>query len=256
MSMVKKLAYLKKRGGITSETVAARSGIPIGTLNKILNGQTKSPSLPALRALAACFQVSTRYLMDDTIPLECDTGVYSEEDGFLFLNREESILFQRYRSLAPCDRKALISALEQFSQPVVPSGPVLSQRLLPCYLPVSNPGGGSMGHQFQTKLVQADAHSLAAAADFALLLSDTSLEPAFHPGHILLLQYGRVPNGQLGLFSVHGDCYIRYLSIRSGICRLIPINNSARSITLSSPDDLTHWGSVLGSLDPKRWKWC
>ena len=56
MSMVKKLAYLKKRDGITSETVAARSGIPIGTLNKILNGQTRSPSLPALRALAESYK--------------------------------------------------------------------------------------------------------------------------------------------------------------------------------------------------------
>ena len=256
MSMVRKLAYLKKRDAVTSETVAARSGIPIGTLNKILNGQTKSPSLPALRALAKFFQVSTRYLMDDAIPLECDTGVYSEEDGFLFLNREEAVLFQRYRSLAPCDRRALISALEQFGQAPNPSDSVLSQRLLPCYLPVSNPGGGSIGHQFQTKLVQAGAHSLAATADFALLLSDTSLEPAFHPGHILLLQYGRVSSGQLGLFSVHGTCYIRYLSIRSGVCRLIPLNHRARSITLSSPNDLTHWGSVLGSLDPKGWKWC
>ena len=256
MSMVRKLAYLKKRDAVTSETVAARSGIPIGTLNNILTGQTKSPSLPALRALAKFFQVSTRYLMDDAIPLECDTGVYSEEDGFLFLNREEAVLFQRYRSLAPCDRRALISALEQFGQAPTPSDSVLSQRLLPCYLPVSNPGGGSIGHQFQTKLVQAGAHSLAATADFALLLSDTSLEPAFHPGHILLLQYGRVSSGQLGLFSVHGTCYIRYLSIRSGVCRLIPINNRARSITLSSPNDLTHWGSVLGSLDPKGWKWC
>ena len=43
---------LKQEQGMTSEYLAQASGVPIGTLNKILNGQTKNPSLETVFALA------------------------------------------------------------------------------------------------------------------------------------------------------------------------------------------------------------
>jgi len=43
---------LKQEQGMTSEYLAQTSGVPIGTLNKILNGQTKNPSLETVFALA------------------------------------------------------------------------------------------------------------------------------------------------------------------------------------------------------------
>src|SRR5665648_1073673 len=43
---------LKQERGMTSEDLAQSSGVPLGTLNKILNGQTKNPSLETVFALA------------------------------------------------------------------------------------------------------------------------------------------------------------------------------------------------------------
>lgn len=43
---------LRKKKGLTSEQLSIKSGVPIGTLNKILNGTTKDPKLETLKALA------------------------------------------------------------------------------------------------------------------------------------------------------------------------------------------------------------
>lgn len=43
---------LRQEQGLKSEELAVKAGVPIGTLNKILNGQTRNPSLDTVFALA------------------------------------------------------------------------------------------------------------------------------------------------------------------------------------------------------------
>ena len=47
-----KIVEYKKKLGLTTEELSARSGVPIGTLNKILSGATKDPKLETLKAIA------------------------------------------------------------------------------------------------------------------------------------------------------------------------------------------------------------
>lgn len=49
---LEKIAEYKKKLGITSEELSKRSGVPLGTLNKILSGDTKDPKLGTLKAIA------------------------------------------------------------------------------------------------------------------------------------------------------------------------------------------------------------
>ncbi|MGK0468243.1 helix-turn-helix domain-containing protein [Clostridium sp.] len=49
---LEKISELKKTKGLTSEQLSNKSGVPLGTLNKILNGTTKDPKLETLKALA------------------------------------------------------------------------------------------------------------------------------------------------------------------------------------------------------------
>jgi len=53
---LEKINIYKKRLGITTEELSRLSGVPIGTLNKILNGTTKDPKLETLKALARVFK--------------------------------------------------------------------------------------------------------------------------------------------------------------------------------------------------------
>ena len=52
---LEKIVEYKKKLGLTTEELSKRSGVPVGTLNKILSGQTKDPKLETLKALARVF---------------------------------------------------------------------------------------------------------------------------------------------------------------------------------------------------------
>ena len=55
---LEKIAEYKKKLGITTEELSRRSGVPLGTLNKILSGATKDPKLETLKAIARVLGLS------------------------------------------------------------------------------------------------------------------------------------------------------------------------------------------------------
>ena len=52
MKLSEKLARLKARRGLTTDALAQKSGIPKGTINKVLNGETRNPTIGTLRKIA------------------------------------------------------------------------------------------------------------------------------------------------------------------------------------------------------------
>ena len=52
MKLGAKLARLKAENGLTTEALSLKSGVPKGTLNKLLNGETRNPTVSTLQALA------------------------------------------------------------------------------------------------------------------------------------------------------------------------------------------------------------
>lgn len=52
MELCEKLNRLKTENGLTTEALSERSGVPKGTLNKLLNGETRNPTAQTLRRLA------------------------------------------------------------------------------------------------------------------------------------------------------------------------------------------------------------
>ena len=49
---LEKISEYKKKLGMTTEELSEKSGVPLGTLNKILSGATKDPKLETLKAIA------------------------------------------------------------------------------------------------------------------------------------------------------------------------------------------------------------
>lgn len=52
MMLSTRLARLKRERGLTTDALSRQSGIPKGTINKILNGETRNPTVGTLAALA------------------------------------------------------------------------------------------------------------------------------------------------------------------------------------------------------------
>lgn len=55
---IKYLKARKKSLGLTTEDVADKSGIPVGTLNKIFAGQTENPKLETVKLLCDALDIS------------------------------------------------------------------------------------------------------------------------------------------------------------------------------------------------------
>ena len=64
MSMTEKLAYIKKLRHLTTEEISRRSGIPVGTLNKIFSGQTRHPAAQPMERLARVLRAALKLFRD------------------------------------------------------------------------------------------------------------------------------------------------------------------------------------------------
>lgn len=58
-----RLKQAKAASGFTNSELSARSGVSLGTLNKILSGDTLEPKLPAMMAVASALDISIDWLI-------------------------------------------------------------------------------------------------------------------------------------------------------------------------------------------------
>lgn len=91
------IEQLKRQKGITTKELSEMSGVPVGTLNKILNGETKDPKLETLIALKNVLGCT----LDDF-----DTG----DDGY---SVEEQTIITKYRQLDNHGKKIVNLVLDE-----------------------------------------------------------------------------------------------------------------------------------------------
>lgn len=65
---LEKINEYKKRLGLTTEELSRLSGVPVGTLNKILSGATKDPKLETLKAIARVLGLTLNDFDDISYP--------------------------------------------------------------------------------------------------------------------------------------------------------------------------------------------
>lgn len=82
---IKQIMKLKKIG---NRALAERSGLPLGTLNKIIYGDTKSPTLDNMQAIAKALGCTLDDFVDDSTRPDPD-----------FLSSAESSLLSVFRDL-------------------------------------------------------------------------------------------------------------------------------------------------------------
>jgi transcriptional regulator with XRE-family HTH domain len=61
--MISRIKEIKKQKGFSNDTLSAQSGIPKGTLSKILGSETKDPQISNIIKIANALGVSADYLV-------------------------------------------------------------------------------------------------------------------------------------------------------------------------------------------------
>lgn len=245
---------------MTNETLSEKTGIPQGTLNKILAGTSDDPKLSTLAAFARVFDVSVDYI------------IFGDSDS-LHLSKTEKSLVLNFRSLderardivctiaqkeaerfapSPAEHKAeiFVSDRFKFSSPEKRSE---KQFRLPLYdLPVSA-GRGSLLDGSGADFITLTSGGETLDADFALRVSGNSMEPRYLDGDIILVhEQSHVGIGELGVFicsdGVSSEGYFK----RFGGDRLISLNPQYDDIYLNSFDSVICRGKVIGRLPRKQ----
>ena len=102
----------------------------------------------------------------------------------------------------------------------------------------------------QSEIVCIDESILPEDTTFGVRISGDSMEPEFHDDQIAwVMQQEYVANGEIGIFSLNGDAYIKKLQNDKNGIFLISLNEKYAPIKVGENDRLDIFGKVLGKSD-------
>ena len=262
MDYIARIKKIKSEKKITNDKLAELTGIPLGTLSKILAGISDSPKLSNMVAIADALGCSLNYLL---------TGEPENNNNYT-LSSEEMSIIDAFRKLDPhgkdLTRIVVEKELERVSSGdlreaptrkekysgakilsridtrITPSSDV-KKRMISLYnLPVSA-GPGVYLDDTASEEIKIPDNEKTANADFALRISGNSMEPKYHDGDILLVEDSDyVEVGELGIFILDGNGYFK----KYGGDRLISINPEYKDILLKDYAETVCCGRVTGKL--------
>lgn len=122
----------------------------------------------------------------------------------------------------------------------------IPKRILPFYRTAASAGSGSyLFDDTPVEYINVQKNDTTLAADYILEVSGDSMEPKFHDGDCVLIQQSeRIYEGQIGIFILNGESYIK----KMGDGELISLNSAYAPIKLHEYDDIRCAGKVLDSI--------
>ncbi len=249
MSFIDNLKQLKNEKKMTTSALSQASGVPLGTLSKLLSGAIEEPKISVAFALASAMSV----------PLDVLCGAPAGTDC---LSREEEELVDCYRIADAHARESVLwlarheakraAAVEgkhaeaevRESQKFADKGHII----LPLYLLPVSAGMGSILETEDCETVEVRNTRISSRADFALRVRGNSMEPNFHDSDLLLVQKtSEVEHGELAIFIGDGEGFFKcYLGDR-----LHSLNPKYADIPIASFESFTCCGRVIGRVPAK-----
>lgn len=263
MDYIKRIKKIKAEKKMTNEELAEKTGIPGGTLSKILAGISESPKLANVVAICQALNCSLDYIM---------YGIEENANNYT-LDEDEIRMIEQYRALDERGRDTVRSVIEDQSAytpkneartpakraRILRPEPLQSRlsaayevsengfakRDLPIFdLPVSA-GVGVFLNDDHPDTISVSVNSRTREADYALRISGNSMEPRYRDGDILLVQEAdTLEFGELGIFLLDGNGFFKVY----GGDRLISLNEEYGDILLKDFNDVRVAGKVIGKL--------
>ena len=272
MDYIDRIKLLKSEKKITNDALSEMTGIPLGTLSKILAGISDSPKLSNIVAICDALDTSLEYVVN---------GIPENTNNFT-LDRGEMRIIENYRALDTHGKELVTLVLdkekervsrEQYQDHSVasresskilttaysigtskPSARELAQnrglgkRAVALFdMPVSA-GVGVFVDSPATEEIMIPDNDRTREADFALRISGNSMEPKYRDGDVLLVSNSDyVEVGELGIFILDGNGYFKIY----GGDRLISMNKVYGDILLKDFENVSCVGKVVGKLKRK-----
>lgn len=264
MDYIERIKKIKNEKKITNDKLSELTGIPLGTLSKILAGMNDSPKLANIIAISEALGCSIDFIVNGT----------PQNDFNYTLGAEEIEFIKKFRELDACGKdiatyvvnrefarineavneaevKTEATSQKRSAKIIAPAavtramGEVAGRRSIFLYdMPVSAGTGEYLDDACADKINIPD-NEKTKNADFALRISGNSMEPKYHSGDILLVERCDSFNvGELGIFVLDGHGYFK----QYGGDRLISLNPEFTDILLKDYTDVVCCGRVVGKL--------
>ena len=267
MDYIARIKKIKSERKITNDKLSELTGIPLGTLSKIMAGISDSPKLSNMVLIAEALGCTLDYIVSGT----------PENTNNYTLSAEEISLVESYRKLdghgkeivslvankemervadvkpskvaatkantAP-EKSARILTLPKNDNAKSASTDFTRKTVILYDLPVSaGPGvylDDSMSEEISIPCTEKTMYT-----DFALRISGNSMEPKYHDGDIVLVEdTDCVGVGELGIFVLDGEGYFK----KYDGDRLLSLNPIYAPIPLSDFSEIRCAGRVIGKL--------
>lgn len=249
MEISQRIFETMKQNGQKQKDLAAATRISTSAISAWKKNGA-NPAAETLSAIADFLGVSLDYLL---------TGKESPSR----LTEDERDLLALYSKLSSAEQQRLIGRAELLAEQAEESAREQARRQeIRHSVPEESAPCESIDIPFSTLLVSAGlgdfleqdgtqetinvpATPTTRRADFAVRVDGDSMEPMFSDGDIVLVeQEQEVPEGQVGIFAVNGQGYIKM----AGRCRLISANKEYNDILISPDDSVRCFGLVIGKL--------
>lgn len=267
---IDRIKWMKNQKKLTNERLSELSGVPLGTLSKLLAGMNESPKLSNIIAICSALDCSVEYIV---------TGAPENTNNYT-LSPDEISLIEAYRQLDAWGQSLTGVVVAKERERVLGTGAVAvpaaagvvtasavkplhrqkavgrfageplirGKRSIQLYeLPVSA-GVGVYLDDARSERISIPGNEKTADADYALRISGNSMEPKYHDGDILLVQNtDGVEIGELGIFLLDGSGFFKVF----GGDRLISLNPEYGPILLKDFAEVQCRGRVIGKLRRK-----
>lgn len=278
ITYIDRIKQIKSQKKITNDKLAEMTGIPLGTLTKIMAGISDSPKLSNIIAICDALGCTLDYIVSG-IPENhnnytlTDTEIrliesYRKLDEFgaelvsMVVDKEAERVERTVQLPARRTRSATVTkpiggisyndailagSVKERSDSMYRSNGFGKRPVVLYELPVSA-GAGLFLDGIGTSEILIPDNAKTGDADYALRISGNSMEPKYHNGDILLVEEtDGVEVGEAGIFILDGAGYFKIF----GGDRLISLNDEYKDIPLRDFKEVACCGRVIGKLKRK-----
>ena len=275
LTYIDRIKLLKSEKKITNDKLSELTGIPLGTLSKIMAGISDSPKLSNIIAICDALECTLDYIVSGTPENHnnytlTDSEIRLMEDYrklddhgrelvSLVMDKEaERVESQSYESVrrptgiiignkAKTKQNAFAGSVKERSDSMYKQNGFGKRDVILYELPVSAGAGMFLDGVGKSTIMIPD-NAKTGDADYALRISGNSMEPKYHNGDILLVEdTDTVEVGEAGIFILDGAGYFKIF----GGDRLISLNPEYSDIPLRDFAEVSCCGKVVGKLKRK-----
>ena len=200
---------LRKQKNLSAKEVAEGCEMSVGVYQKYESGE-RNLGVPALKALADFYNVSTDYLLGRT-EIKAMAGTTPAEQ--LDVSAVEKRIIERYTQLDENMRAVCVEVFRQLTGAAFPGEnekPDIIVYSRMHRMKASAGAGYDLDNEDNWRDIRIYDCPEAETADFAVEVDGDSMEPDYHDGEIVFIRLAdEVPVGAVGLFIHEGKGYIK-----------------------------------------------